>query len=73
MVGRCFYIFIFCSGKALYSYLDNDNPTVASDVASENIFTVSNFWIDFTSNYLALLNFFQFSLKSCPHKGAEEY
>ena len=28
--------------------MDSDNPTVASDMASENIFTATNFWTDYS-------------------------
>ena len=34
---KCFYIFIFCSGRAFQRYIDYDNPTVASDMADKNI------------------------------------
>ena len=43
---RYFYILIFCSGRAFQQYIDNDNPTVTSDMASISIFTASNFWAD---------------------------
>ena len=28
---KYFYIFIFCSGRAVQRYLDNENPTLISD------------------------------------------
>ena len=34
---KYFHIFVFCSGRAVQRYIDNDNPTLVSDMASENI------------------------------------
>ena len=33
--------------------MDNDSPSVASDMASENIFSASNFWTDCSLEYFA--------------------
>ena len=37
------HIFIFCSGRAFQRYADNDNAIAASNMASKNSFTASNF------------------------------
>ena len=44
---KYFYIFIFCSGRAFQPHIDNDNPTLVLDMASENIKCASNFWTDY--------------------------
>ena len=44
---KYFYILIFCLRITFQQFIDNDNPTVASDMASKNIFTASNFWRDY--------------------------
>ena len=41
---KYFHIFIFCSGRAFHCYINNDNPTLVLDMASENIKCVSNFF-----------------------------
>ena len=39
------------SGRSCQQYIDNDNPTVVSDMESnKNIFTASNFWTDFSDS-----------------------
>ena len=45
------YIFLFCSGRDFQRYIDNDNPPVVSDMVSENIFTVSNSWTDYSPGF----------------------
>ena len=54
---KYFHIFIFCSTRAFQRYIDNDNPTAVSDMASENIFTASDFWTDRT-----VLNVVEFNM-----------
>ena len=41
------YFHIFCSGRAFQRYMDHDNPSVISNIAIKNIFTLSNFWTDY--------------------------
>ena len=43
---KYFYVFIFCSGRASQQYIDIDNPTLVSDMASKIIKCTSNFWTD---------------------------
>ena len=43
---KYFYIFIFYSGSAFQRYIDHDNPTVISDMASKNILLPLMPWTD---------------------------
>ena len=44
---KCFYMFIYCSGRAFQRYVDNNNPKVVSSMSSETIFSASDFWTDY--------------------------
>ena len=47
---KYFNVFLFCSGRAAQRFIDNDDQTVVSNMASKNNFTLSNFWTEYREN-----------------------
>ena len=50
-----FYIVKLRSGRAFQRHIDNDNPTLVSDMTSKNIMCSSNFWTDYSLSSNILL------------------